>query len=179
MEAVGRVFAAIALPEEIRLALEDRLAGIDVPGKPAPLQNWHITLRFLGRIEEVTYERFLAAIEHLPDPFTISLDGFGAFPNPRRATVLWLGIDQGAEEATKLASIAEEAAQAAGLDAEERPFHPHLTLARIRPPENVTGLIETEFEPLRWRCESMVVYESILGGRHPRYEALETFALTR
>lgn len=175
-----RVFAGVPLPVETRLALADRLADFDVPGKVAPPENWHLTLRFLGRVDQVTLERFLSGLIHLSaEPaFQVALGGFGAFPNARRAAVVWLGLRRGEEALARLNQITEEAAVAAGLAPEERPFHPHLTLARVRPPADVRVLLDDEI-PLGWECDRIVIYQSHLGGGPARYEALETFALAR
>ena len=71
-----------------------------LPGRPVDPDNWHITLRFLGRTEPVQRDLVLADIdEHVAQaPFTLGFGGLGAFPRPGRATVLWLGIEQGADE---------------------------------------------------------------------------------
>ncbi len=175
-----RVFAGVPLPVETRLALADRLAEFEVPGKVAPPENWHLTLRFLGKVDQVTLERFLSGlIDVSGEPvFTVSLGSFGAFPNAKKAAVVWLGLHKGEEALTRLNQITEEAAVAAGLSPEERPFHPHLTLARVRPPADVRELLDEEI-PLGWACDRIVVFRSHLGGGPARYEALETFALTR
>jgi RNA 2',3'-cyclic 3'-phosphodiesterase len=182
VEGLGRIFAAVALPTEVRLALADRLAQFDLPGKIAPPENWHITLRFLGSVDIVTAERFTGSLSgaELGDPFRVGLGGLGGFPNSRRATVLWLGLSDGLAGLTRLAVIAEEAAQAAGLDPVERPFRPHLTLGRIRPPADIRALVES-VEPmsLAWVCNSIVVYRSHLGGHNARYEPLEKLGLGR
>lgn len=177
-----RVFAAVPLPGEVRAGLAARLEDMDIPGKPVPAENWHLTLRFLGSVDEVAYERFLAGLAQsdLGQAFAVQLGGLGAFPRPGRATVLWVGIAEGVDRLSEMAAISEEAAQGAGLEAEDRPFHAHLTLSRIRPPVKVQGLIEsTEPIGLQWVCDRLVVYQSHLGGSHARYEPLETYELVR
>lgn len=180
--SVRRVFAAVPLPAEVRLALEEKLRQHQLPGQVAPPENWHLTLRFLGDVDEVTYQRFVAELDQvdLGERFRVALRGLGAFPNPKRATVLWVGVSQGGDELGELALTAEEAAQAAGLSPEERPFRPHLTLSRLRPQVDVSGLIEEIGDTgIGWRCETMVVYRSHLGSGPARYEPLEIFDLRR
>jgi 2'-5' RNA ligase len=75
-----------------------------------------------------------------------------------------------------LSEHAEESAQGAGLAPEERPFHPHLTLARIRPPVDVRGLLDEELD-LSWPCDRVVVYRSHLGRGGARYEPLDSVDL--
>jgi RNA 2',3'-cyclic 3'-phosphodiesterase len=180
--SLGRVFAAVPLPAEVRLALDDKLRPFSLPGKVAPPGNWHLTLRFLGSVDEVTYERFISQLDPmgLGGTFRMALGPMGAFPNPKRATVLWLGVSQGVGELDRLASICEGAAQGAGLAAEERPFRPHLTLSRIRPQTDVGSLIESFGDAgIGWRCETMIVYRSLLGSGGASYEPLEIFELKR
>jgi 2'-5' RNA ligase len=177
-DLVGRVFAAAPLPEEIRFALAERIADMPIPGKVGPAGNWHVTLRFLDTVDRVTYERFLHGLEVVRSryAFPIALSDFGAFPNPRKATVFWAGIGRGAADVTLLAEDAEEAAVSAGLSPEERPFHPHLTLARIRPPVDVRALLDENLD-LGWRCDEVVIYRSHLGRGPARYEPLDSFRL--
>lgn len=162
------------------MALEARLSGIEIPGKVVPAENYHLTLRFLGAVEEVAYERFLAGLDEseLGAGFRIGIEGLGAFPNARRATVLWAGVTEGSERLEQMAEVAERAAGAAGLDAEERPFRPHLTLSRMRPQQDVTTLVDGSADvSVRWRCDRVVVFRSHPGPGGVRYEPLETFPL--
>ena len=175
---VGRVFVAAPLPPEIRFALAERIAEMPIPGKVGPPENWHVTLRFLDTIDQVTYDRFLSELERIEEQFAfpISLHGFGAFPNPRKATVFWAGIGRGASDISVLNELTEDAAIASGLIPEERPFHPHLTLSRIRPPEDVRNLVD-EAVDLGRRCDRIVVYRSHLGRGPARYEPLDSVDL--
>lgn len=176
-ELVGRVFLAVPLPPEIRFALAERIAEMPIPGKVGPPENWHITIRFLDIVDRVTYERFLSGLDPMRETaFPIALDGFGAFANARKATVFWAGVGRGAREASLLNEQAEEAALSAGLLPEERPFHPHLTLARIRPPADVRDLVDEDLQ-LSWRCERLVAYRSHLGRGPARYEPLDSIDL--
>jgi 2'-5' RNA ligase len=178
VEPLGRVFAAVPLPDEIRMALREELSEVDIPGKLVPLLNWHITVRFLGVIDEPTYERFLMGLDGLSEigSFSIRLDRLGAFPNPRKATVVWAGFGEGEARLAMINEKAEESAQGAGVAPEERPFHPHLTLARIRPPRDVRRLLDESLD-LTWRCRSVIVYQTRLEGGATRYEPLEVFGL--
>jgi RNA 2',3'-cyclic 3'-phosphodiesterase len=175
---VGRVFVAAPLPPDVRFALNERIAELSIPGRVAPPENWHVTLRFLDTIDQVTYERFLSELERVRETFSFpaSLHGFGAFPNPRKATVFWAGIGRGAGDLALLNEVAEDAAIASGLLPEERPFHPHLTLARIRPPVDLRDLVDEELD-LSWRCDRVVVYRSHLGRGPARYEPLDSVNL--
>lgn len=182
-EKKQRTFLGIGLDDDTRhlLAahLDKHLAG-GMPGKAVPPTNWHITVRFLGwarsdEIDRVAHE----VTERLPaGSFSVRFGGLGAFPRPRRASVLWLGIAHGAEPLERLAEACEEAAVAAGFTSEDRPFHPHLTLARIRPPSNVETLAKAfpAFE-VRMPVAEVTLFRSHLGRGGARYEPLERIAL--
>jgi 2'-5' RNA ligase len=183
-DEVARLFVAVPLTEEARgdiAHLVARAAPRGLPGRPAHPDKWHVTLRFLGDVDEVGRDRLLAELDGagLGTPFRVRWGGLGAFPNLRRATVLWVGLDEGAPQLTALANAVEEAVEAAGFPPEDRPFRPHLTLSRIRPHQDVTALVENS-PPLGvpMPVDRVVVYRSHLGGRGgPRYEVVEEFPL--
>ena len=180
MVELRRCFVAVPIPDEIRMALADVLSDTRFPGRFSSPQRWHITLRFLGEIDDITYERFLNAFEEedLSDPFRVTMSGLGAFPGSKRAKVVWAGITDGTAHLEALSASAEEAAETAGLEPEDRPFRPHLTLSVLRPAQDVTGLLHSapDFD-LSWKCDQVIVYESHLGRGPARYEPLETFRL--
>ncbi|HEV2150007.1 MAG TPA: RNA 2',3'-cyclic phosphodiesterase [Longimicrobiaceae bacterium] len=179
-----RLFLAVDLPEDARRALEvhlrESLAGRPLPGRAVAPRSWHLTLRFLG---DTAPERRVGVVRALreadPGPaFTLGFGGLGAFPRPARASVLWLGVEEGAAPLRALAATAEEAARQAGFPAEARPFSPHLTLSRIRPPQDVRGVVE-RVPAFRERIpvEEVVLFRSHLGPGGARYEAVEHFPL--
>lgn len=161
-------------------AFLDARAG-PLPGKPTPPQNWHLTIRFLGSTEPEERDRVLGALddEELTLPFVLGFAGLGAFPRPGSATVLWLGVGRGADELGELAEVCERAARRAGLPPEERPFHPHLTLARVRPKQDVTELVErVPAFPLSQEVDRVVLFRSVLGGPGgARYEIADEVPL--
>jgi 2'-5' RNA ligase len=97
--------------------------------------NLHYTLRFMGELHEGGVTRVIEAAREaatgLP-PFVARLGGAGAFPDARRARVLWLGLAEGAEALVALARSLERALEVRGFEPAERPFSPHLTLGRAR-----------------------------------------------
>ncbi len=132
-----RAFIAVELPEEIRqevasLQADLRAAGADV--KWVEPVNLHLTLKFLGDIEEAQVGSLKEALRsstlHLP-PFTVSLEGIGAFPKTTFPRVIWVGVSQGKEELELLAQKVEEATNSLGFPKEERPFSAHLTIGRV------------------------------------------------
>jgi len=178
-----RLFVAVPLTEEVRhrmVHLLNETVERQLPGRAVRPENWHLTLRFLGEVDELGRDRLTAALDQadLGAPFQVRWCGLGAFPRARRATVLWVGLERGAEESARLAEVVEEAVQAAGFPAEERPFRSHMTLSRIRPHQDVTPLLERAVPmDIDMRVDRVVLYESHLGRGAPRYEEIESFPL--
>lgn len=179
---IRRCFVAVGLDDDTRHALAAHLdAHLDrpLPGSKVPAENWHLTLRFLGKIDDVQRDRLVATLDETLDvpPFALRFGGLGAFPRPRKATVAWLAAD--APQLHELAARVEEAATSIGLMPEERPFHPHLTLARIRPPQDIAETV-AQFPrfPRTMQVRAIVCYESTLrGSNHARYEAMDDIEL--
>lgn len=203
-----RVFAAVPFPREIQLAVDRWRAGLPPPVgspgpgpgsgggssgmgsvRPVPVGNFHLTLRFAGEVERAGLERLCAALDQAetPAPFKIRLGGLGAFPKPSRAATAWLGVERGRDSLARLAAAAEEAARAAGRPPQERPFHPHLTLARFRPPvdlrcagaggrDDPAGSASTRLG-VKATVTEMALFRSFLGKKPARYQKLETFPL--
>lgn len=179
-----RLFLAVELPEDARekLAahLRDGLGGRPLPGRAVAPASWHLTLRFLGGTPAERRAELVRAMReaHPGGGFALRFGGLGAFPRPARATVLWLGVEEGAERLGALAAVAEDAARRAGFPAEERPFSAHLTLSRIRPAQDVRPLLE-RVPAFRERIpvDAIVLFRSHLGPGGARYEAVERFPL--
>jgi len=139
------LFIAVALTTDARHALAATLGRATIPGRPVKPPNWHVTLRFIGEASESMMDRLIRALDEadLGSRFRIRWGGLGAFPRAAKATVFWVGLTEGAADLIALASRVESAVVSTGTATEDRPFRPHLTLSRIRPPQNITGLIET------------------------------------
>lgn len=98
-------------------------------------ENLHYTLRFLGELDEGAVAGVIAAAGEAAAghrPFTLTLGAAGAFPDARRARVLWLGAAGGGEALTALAASLERALAGRGFAPDPRGFAPHLTLGRLR-----------------------------------------------
>ena len=100
METVGRVFLAVRVPSDVRAALAAHMASLEIPGRLVPAENWHLTARFLGTVDEITYDRFLGELAQadLPDAFPVRLGRIGGFPNSKRANVVWVGVERGDQQ---------------------------------------------------------------------------------
>lgn len=95
----------------------------------------HLTLKFLGDIEESQVGRILQALEHAGRdhaPFSVHAKGFGVFPNLRGPRVLWMGLSGDTDRLIRLAGSINAALTTLGFPVEQKPYTPHLTLARIK-----------------------------------------------
>lgn len=134
-----RLFVAVTLPPEVRAALAEvigRLRDAGVPGvRPVAPEALHVTLKFLGNVDASRVSDLAAALTSGGDgavPFRVALEGVGGFPNLESPRVLWAGVADGAGSLAGLARRVDEACASAGFPREQRPFSPHLTLARMR-----------------------------------------------
>lgn len=175
-----RLFVALPLPERIR----DRLAGLcgGVPGaRWEPPENFHITLRFLGEVDEGTAADIDEALDTLAEPnFPVTLDGIGTFGRGDKSRALWAGVAP-CEKLRHLRDKIESAVVRAGLPAEERKFQPHVTLARLKEAsgERVGRFVADRslFREGPFMADRFVLYESTLGKSGSVYTELQSYSL--
>lgn len=135
-----RTFIAIELTPDLERAIRDLQAQLQ--GRlPFPSMRWvqphgiHLTLKFLGDIPPSrlpTIQDALAAVAARHAPFALAAEGLGVFPSPSRPNVLWVGLAGDLPRLHRLRDDVEAAIAPLGYPTESRPFHPHLTLARIK-----------------------------------------------
>ena len=139
-----RAFIAVELPESLREALRRAQARFR---EACPDARWtrpegiHLTLKFLGEIssrQESQVKETLSRMERF-EKFTVRVQGFGFFPEAKRPRVFWAGLDA-PHALAKLAAQVENAMATVGFPPENRPFKPHLTLARFKIPRPVPKL---------------------------------------
>jgi 2'-5' RNA ligase len=150
----AHAFFAVDLSDEERHGLSAALAeaspGHPIPGRRPPARNWHITLRFLGDCSDSDADRVAheVARDLSATPGRVFVSGLGAFPRASRASVVYASIDDHEGLLAHLAGVCETAVRDVGFEPEERPFVPHLTLSRLRPPDDVRRHLDA-FAPLR------------------------------
>ena len=184
-----RLFFAINLPPDSRerIAAESqalRDAAPSVAWVRAPLL--HITLKFLGAQDESMVEGLTAAAAgvaaHSP-PLHLSFAQFGAFPNLQRPRVVWLGMTDGADAMTRVATELDRACVALGIPGETRPFRAHLTLGRVRKELSTTERAALSDAAVRCSSQETAVIQSLelmrsdLGPGGPRYTTVATLPL--
>jgi RNA 2',3'-cyclic 3'-phosphodiesterase len=133
-----RTFVCIELPAEVRAELGRFQALLPALRALRPVRPdmIHLTLRFLGNLSTAQVERVevaAAAAAAVTAPFSMSVNGIGAFPSTRRPRVIWAGITEGGTRLESLHERFEGELKSRGFAGEDKPFAPHLTLARVRP----------------------------------------------
>jgi len=184
-----RTFIAIGLPGPIKTELaklqnELRRAQADVSWtKP---ENLHLTLRFLGEVEEGRLEalkRVCAESAAEFAPFTLRLNGTGVFPNFRQPRVLWAGLAGEIDAAARLQRRLEEGVVSLGFGPEDKPFKPHLTVGRVKSGRNarqVAALAEiADLPALSFEVGEIVLMKSELHAAGARYTPLHKSFLSQ
>lgn len=126
-----RLFAAIAIPDDIGQPLLSRMHGLE-GARWRPLEALHITLRFFGDVQERVAADLDAELSSIASrPFGLTLDSVGAFGEGRDIHAVWAGVTE-SEPLRALAAKCETAARRVGLKTEGRRYTPHVTLAYLR-----------------------------------------------
>lgn len=180
-----RLFIAIELPAEIRQRIKqhiDHLRAVcpDVRASWTREDNLHLTLKFLGDIEVNRVDSLAQALMHAAartPSFDLVIQDCGVFPPRGKPNVLWIGISPEIGPAClHLYQAIEDECEKAGLKRDERKFHPHFTIARLRHPAGARELAnrhqETEFEPLALEVDSVCLVRSELSSSGSRYTIL-------
>jgi 2'-5' RNA ligase len=186
-----RLFLALEPSEPVRrrvAALQAELRRADARDAVRWVagENVHLTLQFLGAVPEERVAALEAAARAAAAgaaPLALEVAGAGAFPNGRRARVVWAGVRGEVPALARLVAALGERLAPLGHPAETRPFSPHLTLGRSRDPRGAAGLAAAlghageGAPPATWRVAEVVLFRSHLSARGPRYEALARLPL--
>jgi 2'-5' RNA ligase len=185
------MFVAVVPPPEV---VEHLDAFLDVRRDAAAyrwatVEQFHVTLAFLAEVPDRALDDLVERLGRAASrrhAFDTSVATGGAFPNPARARVLWAGLDlddDGRTELSRMATGARAAANRAGVPVDGQRFRPHIAVARLGRPQDVTSwvrLLDTYRGPT-WTVDRVALVASYLGqgprGR-PRYEPVEEFGLT-
>jgi RNA 2',3'-cyclic 3'-phosphodiesterase len=142
MDANGkiRLFVAVFPPTEVAERLSEAARGLAGGLSPEAVawtrpEQIHLTLNFLGQVERGKVEEFQRAVAAAcrgGGPFLLRARGLGSFPSPARARILWAGLDGAVAAVEGLKGMLDAGLAPLGHVPDERPFHPHLTLGRVR-----------------------------------------------
>ena len=176
-----RVFCAVELPVAVRTRLEKHVAQLrrDVPDAAASwsrVENIHLTLKFFGNVEVKRIEKISEVAQRVAKQFSrfrISVGETGVFPRPSRPQVLWIGVNDPSGQLSALQEKFETECAAEGFAKEDRAYHPHLTIARLRKPEGARDLADThlqmQFDSIEVNVEELVLFRSELSPKGARY----------
>ena len=141
-----RTFIAVNLPDEIKKNVAEATASlkkIDSGIKWVEPQNLHLTLKFLGWVEDRRLPEVVEIAGKVGAPsFKLKLAGVGSFPEGKSPRVLWVDIIEGAAELKAIASRLEKDYSSAGFRTEEREFSPHLTIGRVKEKRGIDKVME-------------------------------------
>ncbi|MFC1805202.1 RNA 2',3'-cyclic phosphodiesterase [Candidatus Omnitrophota bacterium] len=187
------MFIAIPLPEETRSSLsklQEQLSSSGADVKWVNRQNIHLTLKFLGDVDERQADVIKEIIDEVAaktSHFRIVLASAGAFPKLKYPRVIWVGVGQGDDETKSLADSLEEEIVSVGIPKEKRIFSSHITIGRVRSQMNRAKLIAaleavsagiSGGKNLEFTADRIVLFKSTLTPSGPVYEIFKDASLT-
>lgn len=183
-----RAFFAISLPLEFKeeiARLQDILKKTRAEVKWVRPESVHLTLKFLGQVAEDIIDPLAEAASvkaSQTQALSLTLNGTGVFPGPRRPRVAWLGLAGDVGRIIDLQRGLEESAEKFGFAREKRKFSPHLTLGRIRSSkgieEFITELDRLDPQPLEFTASEVVLFRSELKPTGAIYTPLKKIPLS-
>jgi RNA 2',3'-cyclic 3'-phosphodiesterase len=187
-EKLMRLFVAIEIPNDVRSAIGELIKSLRDACRDARwvrLAGLHVTLKFIGETPPENVEEVKAALNNIPEraPIALKFGGVGFFPNARRPSALWAGVEAGPE----LGALATEIEGALGPTGDKskqhKKFTPHLTLARFKdsPAVDTLRVAIEKAGPLKFGSSSATefhLYQSVLKPGGAEYTRLATFSLS-
>lgn len=186
-----RAFIAIELSKNLKNALAQlqkqlRRAAADV--KWVKPDNIHLTLKFLGEIDEKKLDKINLILDKIAkdnSPFQISFSSLGAFPKMSYPRIIWVGIEKGDVETKKIASELEGEVEKIGIAKENRPFSTHITIGRVKSTLNQQILVQElnhlencfAEKKLQFKAEKIILFKSTLLPGGAAYEPLKAINL--
>ena len=172
-----RAFIAVEVPVSVELKdFSKAVKDTDAPLKIVNLANVHITLKFLGDIDEdlvPEIEQVIRDVVSGIEPFTMKLKSAGAFPNLNRISVIWAGMEN-ADALGKIAGKIDSGLKPLGFEPEKRKFSPHVTIARVKGSKNKDKIVDvilqfsnTEFGEVP--VSKIILKKSVLTPQGPIY----------
>ena len=184
-----RMFIAIELPTEIRERITAHVHRVrklvpDAQASWSRAENIHLTLKFLGdtsqaQVEKISEAASLSVAQF--QLFKIEVAGSGAFPTRSVPKVLWIGVNDLEGKLADLHARLEEECALMGFKKEERRFHPHLTVARLRKPQDARRLAaahnQLQFESIEFDVSEVFVIRSELSSAGSKYTTISRHPL--
>lgn len=189
MSTSWRMFCAFELPESLRTQIHEHTKRVReaVPEAAASWsrpENIHLTVKFFGSVDPVNISLISAAAERVAKEFSpvqIQVGTTGLFPRPSRPQVLWVGVADPSNRLLALQQRLEDEFEREGFPKEDRPFRPHLTVARVRNPQGTRRLaqthLETEFAQIAVTLDELVLFRSETSSKGSKYTPISTHRL--
>lgn len=181
-----RLFVALNLSDGVRRALTGLIAKLKPKSSGARwinAENLHVTLKFIGHVENDRLRPIQEALTTIHSPQVIDLQyrGIGFFPNERHPRVVWCGVAASPNLAALAADI-DRVLEPLGIESEGRPYTPHLTLARVKTEEGVVDLVRAANEMNSYDFgeaheSNFHLYESLLKPSGAQYNRLASYSI--
>lgn len=183
MAKLIRTFIAVELPAEVRglaARLQQTLAESGAGVRWVAKDNIHLTMKFLGEIEDVQVPAVCRAVQQVAASscaFEVEISGVGAFPSGDRPRTLWVGVEGGTAELVALHERLDAALAELGYRPEERRFSPHVTIGRLRNGRDARRLADVLAQKADWKAgevqvEELVIMASELTPQGPHYTVM-------
>ena len=186
-----RLFVAVEISEAVAASALDLISRLrSTAAKLAPesritwmtAERLHITVRFIGRVDDAKADAIRGALKApFGEPFDLTIAGVGAFPPKGSPRVIWAGLTGGRPQLISLERLVSDRLAEAGVPPEDRPFNPHLTLARVREAAGLkaAALVESLLDRALGTTpvDAITLFESRLSPKGPTYVALQRTAL--
>ncbi len=177
-----RTFISIRIPEPscLKGILEDvgRIGNV----RPSPLSQMHITLKFIGDVDEKKVPKVVESVRSAcrdRKAFGITLSGTGCFPNRNRPSVVWIGASP-ADELTSLADSIGRKLSSAGIQFDDKPFKAHITIGRCKGPADLDGFLDSHKDDVftEFTCSEVLVMKSVLSPAGAKHSVIERIPLS-
>jgi RNA 2',3'-cyclic 3'-phosphodiesterase len=177
-----RSFVSIDLDDEQVLSrvtsILSSLQGIGGDFKPVERENIHLTVKFLGNVSRPRLAEVKSSLKQLIFPsFAAEIKGAGAFPNLNHMNVIWVGVNEGWSQVELIYEQVEKLLSGLGFRRENRPFSPHITIARVRSGRKrdeianfLQHLSDESFGTIT--VDKVRLKQSILSSSGPKYSTL-------
>lgn len=175
-----RLFIALPISPEVKKQLEQIQISLYNRNQSARVKwtsagEWHITVVFLGEVDEKNIENIRNIINTVCakyKPMNFRLDRVGGFPNILNPNVVVVKAVDESGQVEKLQKELANALRGLGIQIDDKPWKPHITIGRNKMRENLSGLDKVSIEPVGWTVREVILFESELLASGPRYTKL-------
>ncbi len=181
-----RLFIAADISDLVREELGEcihELMSLDADVRWVTLQNLHVTMKFLGRVDATKLSLIQERLRNLAaktKPFIARLSSLGAFPNNQDPQIVWAGVGEGQKFFQELAARVNDSMKNLGFEEEDREYTAHVTLGRVRSKKNlknlVKALLDKKYDSQHpFAVDRLTLFESITDSRGAIYKVVEQF----